>query len=160
MKFPKTIRFDNSDLNIFENPSEEGEWAISGAFEFSNDTQENLKGKRKQSFSNGFLGLDTFGRSTFVSIASIDEPEKVKIVKKLSELFMQSYGAPDITKALSVADEEVNFMIDVCSDHDLGSLLTVFRTLENDGIHENFRHIPKGDACSNQKIWTTVSDEN
>ena len=32
MKFPKTIRFDNSDLNIFENPSEEGEWAISGAF--------------------------------------------------------------------------------------------------------------------------------
>ena len=160
MKFPKTIRFDNSDLNIFENPSEEGEWAISGAFEFSNDTQENLKGKRKQSFSNGFLGLDTFGRSTFVSIASIDEPENVKIVKKLSELFMQSYGVPDITKALSVADEEVNFMIDVCSDHDLGSLLTVFRTLENDGIHENFRHIPKGDACSNQKIWTTVSDEN
>ena len=47
MKFPKTIRFDNSDLNIFENPSEEGEWAISGAFEFSNDTKENLKGKRK-----------------------------------------------------------------------------------------------------------------
>ena len=51
-------------------------------------------------------------------------------------------------------------MIDVCSDHDLGSLLTVFRTLENDGIHEKFRHIPKGDACSNQKIWTTVTDEN
>ena len=50
MKFPKTIRFDNSDLNIFEIPSEEGEWAISGAFEFSNDTKENLKGKRKQSF--------------------------------------------------------------------------------------------------------------
>ena len=125
MKFPKTIRFDNSDLNIFENPSEEGEWAISGAFEFSNDTKENLKGKRKQSFSNGFLGLDSFGRSTFVSISSIDEPEKVIIVKKLAELFVQSYGAPDIIKASSVAEEEVNFMIDVCSDHDLGSLLTV-----------------------------------
>ena len=91
MKFPKTIRFDNSDLNIFENPSEEGEWAISGAFEFSNDTKENLKGKRKQSFSNGFLGLDSFGRSTFVSIASIDEPEKIIIVKKLAELFVQSF---------------------------------------------------------------------
>ena len=160
MKFPKTIRFDNSDLNIFENPSEEGEWAISGAFEFSNDIKENLKGKRKQSFSNGFLGLDSFGRSTFVSISSIDEPEKIIIVKKLAELFVQSYGAPDIIKASSVAEEEVNFMIDVCSEHDLGSLLTVFRTLENDGIHEKFRHIPKGDACSNQKIWTTVTDEN
>ena len=85
---------------------------------------------------------------------------KAKNVKKLAELFVQSYGAPDIIKASSVAEEEVNFMIDVCSDHDLGSLLTVFRTLENDGIHEKFRHIPKGDACSNQKIWTTVSDEN
>ena len=85
---------------------------------------------------------------------------KEMIVKKLAKLFVQSYGAPDIIKASSVAEEEVNFMIDVCSDHDLGSLLTVFRTLENDGIHEKFRHIPKGDACSNQKIWTTVSDEN
>ena len=42
MKFPKTIRFDNSDLNIFENPSEEGEWAISGAFEFSNDIYKQI----------------------------------------------------------------------------------------------------------------------
>ena len=50
MKFPKTIRFDNSDLNIFENPSEEGEWAISGAFEFSNDTKENLKEKENKAF--------------------------------------------------------------------------------------------------------------
>ena len=29
MKFAKTIRFDKSDLNVFENASEEAEWAIS-----------------------------------------------------------------------------------------------------------------------------------
>ena len=103
MKFPKTIRFDNSDLNIFENPSEEGEWAISGAFEFSNDTKENLKGKRKQSFSNGFLGLDSFGRSTFVSISSIDEPEKVIIVKKLAELGLRSISDKEEMKKAMVA---------------------------------------------------------
>ena len=136
-----------------------GEWAISGAFEFSNDTKENLKGKRKQSFSNGFLGLDPLEDQLSFQLQVLMNP-KVIPVKKLAELFVQSYGAPDIIKASSVAEEEVNFMIDVCSDHDLGSLLTVFRTFENDGIHEKFRHIPKGDACSNQKIWTTVSDEN
>ena len=65
---------------------------------------------------------------------------------------MQSYGAPDIIKASSVAEEEVNFMIDVCSDHDLGSLLTVFRTLENDGIHEKFRHIPKVTPVQTKKF--------
>jgi hypothetical protein len=37
--------------------------------------------------------------------------------------------------------------------------MAVSRTLEEDGIHEKFRHIPKGDACSNQKIWATVSEE-
>ena len=42
MKFAKTIRFDKSDLNVFENASEEAEWEISGAFEFSNDLNENL----------------------------------------------------------------------------------------------------------------------
>ena len=51
MRFAKTIRFDKSDLNVFENVSEEAEWAISGAFEFSNDSNGNLTGKRKQSFT-------------------------------------------------------------------------------------------------------------
>ena len=142
MKFAKTIRFDKSDLNVFEIASEEAEWAISGAFEFSNDLNENLTGKRKQSFANGFLGLDTFGRSTLVSIVSIEK-----------------YGAPNLNEAKKVAKEEINFMIDICENHEIGSLMAVSRTLEDDGIHEKFRHIPKGDACSNQKIWATVSEE-
>ena len=86
MKFAKTIRFDKSDLNVFENASGEAEWAISGAFEFSNDLNENLTGKRKQSFANGFLGLDTFGRSTLVSIVSIDESKKFQDeIQKLTD---------------------------------------------------------------------------
>ena len=48
MKFPKTIRFDKSDLNVFEVPSEEGEWAISGAFEFSDDNSNSLTGKENK----------------------------------------------------------------------------------------------------------------
>jgi hypothetical protein len=159
MKFAKTIRFDKSDLNVFENASEEAEWAISGAFEFSNDLNENLTGKRKQSFANGFLGLDTFGRSTLVSIVSIDESKKSLILDKLANYFIEKYGAPNLNEAKKVAKEEINFMIDICENHEIGSLMAVSRTLEDDGIHEKFRHIPKGDACSNQKIWTTVSEE-
>ena len=48
MKLAKTIRFDKSDLNVFEIVSDEGEWAISGAFEYSKDTISSLSGKRKQ----------------------------------------------------------------------------------------------------------------
>ena len=158
MKFAKTIRFDKSDLNVFENASEEAEWAISGAFEFSNDLNENLTGKRKQSFANGFLGLDTFGRSTLVSIVSIDESKKSLILDKLANYFIEKYGAPNLHEAKKVAKEEINFMIDICENHEIGSLMAVSRTLEDDGIHEKSRRLPKGDACSIHTIWETVSE--
>ena len=57
MKFAKTIRFDKSDLNIFPTIAEEGELAVVGTFSFFNLDEENLKGKMKQAFSNGFLGI-------------------------------------------------------------------------------------------------------
>ena len=159
MMLAKTIRFDKSDLNVFETASEEGEWAISGAFEFSNDTSNSLKGKRKQSFVNGFLGLESYGRSTLVSISAIDQKNKALLSKKLANYFIEKYSAPNFEAANSVAEEEINFMIDLCGNHQLGTLLVVKRTLEDDGIHEKFSHLPKQDACSNQKIWTTVFDD-
>ena len=55
MKFARTIRFDKSDLNIFPLASEEGELAVVGTFNFYNFEPEDLKGKVKQAFSNGFM---------------------------------------------------------------------------------------------------------
>ena len=95
MKFPKTIRFDKSDLNVFEVPSEEGEWAISGAFEFSNDSSNSLTGKRKQSFSNGFLGLTSFGRSTLVSVSKLNLLTKDKLSDNLAKFF-RSYSRKNL----------------------------------------------------------------
>ena len=68
MKFARTIRFDKSDLNIFPLASEEGELAVVGTFNFYNFEPEDLKGKVKQAFSNGFMGCKTFGYSTLVSL--------------------------------------------------------------------------------------------
>jgi hypothetical protein len=158
MKFSKTIRFDKSDLNVFEISSEEGEWAISGAFEYSNDTMISLKGKRKQSFSNGFLGLESYGRSTLVSISKINQKEKEKLSYSLACYFVKQYRAPSFDDASFAANQEISFMIELCEKHEIGTLLAVNRTLEDDGIHEKFRSLPKQDACSNQTIWTTVED--
>ena len=75
MKFARTIRFDKSDLNIFPLASEEGELAVVGTFSFYNIKAEDLKGKVKQAFSNGFMGCSTFGYSTLVSLVNISEEE-------------------------------------------------------------------------------------
>ncbi len=159
MKLAKTIRFDKSDLNVFEIVSDEGEWAVSGAFEYSKDTISSLKGKRKQSFANGFLGLNSFGRSTLVTVTSINKDEKILLINNLANYFVKSYGAPSFNLAYPVAKDEIKFMMDLCQNQKLGTLLAVNRKFETDGIHESFSHLPKPDACSNQKIWTTVENE-
>ena len=114
MKFARTIRFDKSDLNIFPLASEEGELAVVGTFSFYNIKPEDLKGKVKQAFSNGFLGCSTFGFSTLVSLVSINENEIKKLQINLGKYFIDNYGAPSKEVAEKAALEEINFMLDLC----------------------------------------------
>ena len=79
MKFARTITLDESDSRIFEEIASAGEWAISGSFEFSNWKEDEITGKKKQSFSNGWLGLTSFGRATFVGVTSITLEELEKL---------------------------------------------------------------------------------
>lgn len=158
MKFAKTIRFDKSDLNIFPLASEEGELAIVGTFNFYNLKQDDLKGKVKQAFSNGFMGCTTFGYSTLVSLVNIKEKELQQLKTNLGKYLIDNFGAPSQEMAEEAANEEINFMLDLCKNHEIGSLLSLSRTWENDGIKERFRNLPKADSCAEQKIWTFVDE--
>ena len=158
MKFAKTIRFDKSDLNIFPLASEEGELAVVGTFNFYNLKQDDLKGKVKQAFSNGFMGCTTFGYSTLVSLVNINEKELQQLKTNLGKFLIDNFGAPSREIAERAANEEINFMLDLCKNHEIGSLLSLSRTLETDGIKEKFRNLPKADSCAEQKIWTFVDE--
>ena len=159
MKFARTIRFDKSDLNIFPLASEEGELAVVGTFSFYNIKPEDLKGKVKQAFSNGFLGCSTFGFSTLVSLVSINENEIKKLQINLGQYLIDNYGAPSKEVAEKAASEEINFMLDLCKEHELGSLLSLSRDFSEEGIKEKFRNLPKADSCAEQKIWTVVEED-
>ncbi len=146
MRLARTIRFDRSDENVFERPAEEGEWAISGAFEFSNWSEADLQGKPRQAFSNGWLGLDSFGRSTFVAVAEITPAEYEAAVEALARHFFERYGAPSLDAARPVAAEELADMRAMCDDHDPNTLLVVARELVPAGVSEAFRAIRPQDA--------------
>ena len=154
MKFAKTIRFDKSDLNIFPVVADEGELAIVGTFSFFNLDEENLKGQMKQAFSNGFLGVPSYGYSTFISLTDVEEQDLKKLKDNLSDCFVKKYNAPSLEHAYKAADDEVNLMLDLCSSHDKGSLISISREMTSDGIKENFRHLPKAESCAEQNIWT------
>ena len=159
MKFARTIRFDKSDLNIFPLASEEGELAVVGTFSFYNLKPEDLKGKVKQAFSNGFLGCSSFGYSTLVSLVNINEDEIKKLQINLCQYLIDNYGAPSKEVAEKAASEEINFMLDLCKEHELGSLLSLSREFSEEGIKEKFRNLPKADSCAEQKIWTVVEED-
>lgn len=146
MRLARTIRFDSSDENVFERAAESGEWAISGAFEFSNWTEEDVKGKRRQAFTNGWLGLESFGRATFIAVVDITEAEYETAIEALTRHFVEVYGAPSPEAARPVAEGELADMRAMCEDHDPNTLLIVTRELVPAGVSEAIRTISPQDA--------------
>ncbi|WP_412505851.1 DUF6505 family protein [Roseovarius sp. SYSU LYC5161] len=146
MKLARAIHFDESDMRVYHSPARTGEWCVSGGFEFSNWGEADLAGKQRQAFSNGWLGVETFGRVTFVAITQIEEAERDTLIDALARHFVEVYGAPDTDTARPVAADEVAHMAELCEDHPPNTLLTVTRELTDAGVRESFRVIEAQDA--------------
>ena len=161
MKFLRTIRFDASDERVFERAAEPGEWAVSGAFAFAYLPSEELTGKTRQAFANGFLGVASFGRSTFATVAEATEAERAGIEARLANHFVAEYGAPSREAALAAAREEIDFAAELAAGAPINTVFTVRRTHTPDGAtKEEFRTIrpPTGEPA-HARIWTVVDDD-
>ena len=146
MKLARAIHFDTSDMNVFHAPARTGEWCISGGFEFSNWTEADLTGKQRQAFANGWLGIETFGRVSFVAVTQMTEVERTALVEGLAQHFVEVYGAPGPEAARGVAEDEIAQMMDMCEEHAPNTLLTVARELTEAGVRESFRVIEAQEA--------------
>lgn len=146
MKLARAIHFDESDTYVFSSPARTGEWCLSGGFEFSNFSESDLIGKARQAFANGWLGLETFGRVTFVAVTQIEDAEIAPLEARLAQHFVDLYGAPSPEAALPVAREEIAQMVELCEDHAPNTLLTVSRELTESGVREAYRTIDPRDA--------------
>ena len=154
----RTIHFDESDSRIYARPSESGEWAIAGGFEFSNWSEADLVGKARQAFANGWLGFPSFGRATLVAVTLAEEAEITDLEGQLARHFVEIYGAPDEASAKAAAAEEIAFMVELCSDHDPNTILSVTRELTDAGVREPFTAI-KGEAAELAQIAIHVTDD-
>lgn len=146
MNLARAIHFDESDMQVFHSPARTGEWVVSGGFEFSNWGKADLQGKARQAFSNGWLGIETFGRVTFVAVTRIEPAEFEALVDQLAQHFVSVYGAPSVQDARPVALEELTQMVDLCTEQDPNTLLTVARELSETGVNEAFRIIESPEA--------------
>ena len=160
MKLLRTIRFDASDGLVFDVAAAPDEWAVSGAFAFAGAAPGSLAGKSRQAFANGFLGVASFGRSTFVTVAQAEPADREAIERALARHFVSAYGAPDEAAARAAAAEETAFVAELARDAPINTVFTVRRTWDTEGrIKEEFRTIrpPTGEPL-HARIWTVVDD--
>jgi hypothetical protein len=160
MKLLRVIRFDQSDDHVFSPAAKADEWAVSGAVVFRGIEQEAIAGKVRQTFANGFLGVPSMGRSTFASVAEIDEEQAEVVTMVLARGFIETFGAPSLDEALAAARDEVAFAAGLAGDKPINTVFTVRRVLDEGGeIREEYREIapPTGEPL-HTRIWDVADD--
>ena len=158
MKLPRTIQLDRSDLEVFPRAAEPGEWAVSGGFAFADCDPARLDRKEALALRSGWLGTESFGRSTLVEVAEIEEAAFFQVVERLAAHFVAHYGAPDLVSALPVARDEVEHAASLCA-HRVHTLLAVERELTDDGLIERFRTIRPRPEQDHARIWEIVAED-
>jgi len=164
MKFLTTIRFDPTDSYVFENAAPPGEWAIPGGFTFAGMSSDALVGKAGQAFANGFVSLESFGHSTFASVAEITQQVLNDLTEKLADHVGLVCGAPDREAAMQAAKYELDFVVGLCRDVNVNTVFCIRRTHTEAGeIHEEFRTIsPPAEthaAGVHTRVWEIVDDD-
>ena len=158
MKFPRTLRLDVSDVNAFPLAAEPEEWAVTGTFAFTDADPEAMSNKEQLAFKNGWLGIESFGRSTFVQVSTIPVEQFEEAVRRLAAHLFERYGAPDMLAATEAAKGEAEYAAGLC-DHPAGTMLAIEREFTGKGVAERIKVIPKQDEGAHARIWSVEEDE-
>ena len=158
MKLAKTIQLDVSDTHVFEHPAEVGEWAITGTFAFVDSDPTDWSGKQQLAFRTAWLGIGSFGNSTFVQVAKISTNQYEQAVRTLAGYLAEFYNAPDREAATRAARQEIDDMITMC-DHPPGTLLAIERAVADENITEKTSVLAPPREAGHAKIWTIVEDD-
>jgi len=159
-KFLQSLRLDQSDSHVFEAAAAPGEWAVPGTFAFLQLDLEQADRKQRLAFSSGWLGCLSFGHTTLVEVAEIEEAEFFAVIERLGRHFVDHYGAPGLAAALPAAREEAELSASLAAEHKVGTLLAIAREVDDDGaIREGYRVIQPSRAEEHAKIWTIVEEE-
>jgi hypothetical protein len=139
IRLPRTIRLDRSDAVIFVPAAEPGEWAVPGTFLFAGRDANDLDRKERVAFRSGFLGVESFGWSTLVTVTMVRPQDRAEAVAALARQLVTRLGAPDLRAATPAAEEEIALAEELCRGHPEGTLIALHREEDRGGIRERFR---------------------
>ena len=158
MKLAKTIQFDISDTQVFERAAAVQEWAISGTFTFVDSDPDEWPRKQRLAFRTAWLGIGSFGNSTFVQVADISASEYELAIEVLAKYLVEKFNAPNREAAAQAARQEIDDMATLCN-HPPGTLLAIEREITGQNITERTRVLTPADKSAPARIWTIVEDD-
>lgn len=139
IRLPRTIQLDRSDTVVFAPAAVPGEWAVTGTFVFAGRDPAGFARKEQIAFRSGFLGVESFGWSTLVTVTFVRPQDRDEAAHVLAQQLVDRFGAPDLDAALPAAREELALAEELCQGHSEGTLIALHRTAAPDGIREQFR---------------------
>lgn len=160
MRMLRTIRLDAGDDALFTLAARNDEAAVSGAFafDFGGVDPATLTGNAQHAFALGFLGLASFGRASLVVVSECKPSDYVYALDALTKHLLEVYGAPSATEARRIAEAELTFARSLC-DQPVNTLLSLARTLTDDGIEENYTvHDSRPLWERDTQVFTAVAD--
>ena len=83
LRFPRVVRLDGSDAQVFDRAAAPGEWALTGSFAFAERPVEELDSKARLAFRGGWLGSESFGWASLVEVDEITEAAFFQVVERL-----------------------------------------------------------------------------
>jgi hypothetical protein len=143
VKLLRVLRLDASDNFVFPHAAEAGEIAVVGSFLFWDRDTGILQGKERAAFRSGFLGIESFGRSTLVEIFEADAPARAEAVEKLASQLVALCGAPDLESARPAAEEEIAFAESLAERPLPGTALALRRVADGSATREEFRMLAR-----------------
>ena len=148
IRLPRTIQLDASDKVVFSTSATPGEWAVPGTFLYWGRSPDDLTRKEAIAFRSGFLGVDSFGHSTLVTVQEARPEEREEMVITLAHQLVAHLGAPSLDAARPAAEEEVALAESLCRDHALNTLIALHRKHDAGDIREQFRTLKPRDETA------------
>ena len=127
-------------------------------FAFVDSDPLNWSSKQQLAFRTAWLGIGSFGYSTFVQVVEMSNQEYEQVIQTLSVYLTDIYNAPSLEAAQQAAQQEIDDMLTMC-DHPPGTLLSIERSIAEQNITEKTSVLAPSGASAHAKIWDIVEDD-
>ncbi len=128
-KFLKAVRLDDSDAELYKKNGscDEGEWVCSGGFAVCN-IAEGYRCEPRCYCDASFISISSRNRCTIAEVVEVSEADIEIIKDALTQHLMLGWRAPDFATARGVAEEEIDYTLELCETFSAEVWITVQRT--------------------------------